>query len=81
MEGLVDGTLTTVIDNIQIGGDTTYAGLVNPNITTTPTTINVNDTVIVTIEVTLTEPADQTVYDAVKNQDITFDVTFTVVPN
>jgi hypothetical protein len=81
LDGLIDGSLTTVIDNVKIGANTTYANLVNFNITTTPTTINVNGTATITIVVTLTEPSTQAIYDAVKNQNITFDVTFTVVPN
>ena len=66
-----------VADNILIGGDATYAGLVNIAIVHPATLI---DTTVqtVTVTVTLTEPADQTAYNAIVNKNITFDLTFTV---
>ncbi len=66
--------LAVTVENLLINNDATYAGLVN-TVVVSPTTIH-NDEVTVTVTVTLSEPADQTEYDAIKNQNITFDVTF-----
>lgn len=69
--------LTVVAQNILIGGDNTYASLVNIDIT--PNTGTVSGTPItVTVTITLDEPADQTAYEAIKNQIITFDIVFTI---
>ena len=67
--------LQAEVNNIEIGGSDTYAELVNASVDN-PGTIQ-NDSVVVTVTVTLDEPADQTAYDEIKNSDITFDVTFT----
>ncbi len=66
--------LLVTIDNVEIDGDDTNAGLVGTSISN-PGIIQ-NDPVEVTITVTLDEPVDETQYDAVANKDITFDVTF-----
>jgi len=66
--------LSATTSNLQIAGSTDHAGLVNIT-TANPGTIQ-NDTVTVTFTVTLDEPATQAAYDAIKNGDITFDVTF-----
>ncbi len=62
------------IDNIEIDGVDTHAGLVQTSIDN-PGTIQ-NAPVEVTVTVTLDEPADQSTYDEGANKDITFDVTF-----
>lgn len=67
--------LVVTIDNIEIGGDDTYASLVNATVSTNPGSIQ-NDPVTVIITVTITMPANQTEYNAVANENITFDVTF-----
>ena len=67
--------LTVVASNEKIGGDATNAGLVNIDITA-PLTVD-NAGAVVSVKVTLTDPADETVYNAVKNQPITFTLTFT----
>ena len=67
--------LQAEVNNIEIGESDTYASLVNASVDN-PGTIQ-NDLVVVTVTVTLDEPEDQTEYDAIKNSDITFDVTFT----
>ncbi len=67
--------LAVVVDNVLIGGETTNAGLVN-TVVVNPGTIQ-NTPVEVTVTVTLDEPASEAIYDLIKNQDITFDVTFT----
>jgi len=78
---VLDQTLATALDlsvtssNVLIGGSSTYASLVNISITPQPTTVN-DSNVLVTVTVTLSEPADQTAYDAIVNQAITFDLTF-----
>lgn len=72
-----DLTLTAVYSNVLIGGDGTYASLVHVSISYDAQTLNADDDVIVTITVTLDEPADSTAYAAVAGQDITFDMTFT----
>ncbi len=77
----LDQTLATALNlnvaasNVQVGGATTHAGLVNINITQASSTVN-NTQVLVTVVVTLTEPADEAAYNAIINQDITFDLTF-----
>ena len=67
--------LLAEVNNIEIGGSDKYASLVTANVDN-PETIQ-NNSVVVTVTVTLDKPADQTEYDAIKNSDITFDVTFT----
>lgn len=71
-----DLPLTVSASNIQIGGSSTYAGLANVDITKAQNTVN-SSAVLVTVTVTLDEPADSTEYNAIKNQDITFTLTFT----
>jgi len=74
------GNIAVVVDNVQINGSTTNAGLVN-TVVGGATTVALNGaTATVTVTVTLTEPADQTTYNAVAGQPITFDVTITVNP-
>jgi len=71
-------TLAASISNIQINGSATYASLVNTSISN-PGSITLDGSAVnVEITVTLTEPSNQTEYDAVAGQAITFDVTFTV---
>ena len=66
--------LSVVADNVQIDGSSDYASLVNISISN-PGTIQ-NSAVEVVITVTLTEPANQTEYNAIAGKAITFDVTF-----
>ncbi len=70
-----DLTLDVSASDIQIGGSTTYASLAN--VVVSPTSTGVNSTAVeVTVTVTLTEPATQAEYDAIKNQPITFNLNF-----
>ena len=76
--------LTVTISNVKIGGSATDASLVKFSINETTgdlteTFTNVLSTTnyVVTIIVTLTEPGTQTVYDAIIDQNITFNVNFT----
>jgi hypothetical protein len=74
------GSIGVVVDNIEINGSTTNAGLVN-TLVGGATEVELNGaTATVTVTVTLTEPADQATYNAVAGQPITFDVTITVTP-
>lgn len=73
---VTDLDLSVVASNIQIGGSTANAGLVSVNISLGSATVNSSD-VVVTVTVTLTQPATVTIYNAIKNQPITFDLTFT----
>lgn len=73
---LVALNLDVVASNVQVGGSTTNAGLVNVSISQASATVN-DSAVLVTVTVTLNEPADSAVYAAVINQAITFDLTFT----
>ena len=66
--------LSTTVSNIEINGDDAHAALVT-TVVSGATSIQ-NDTVTVIITVTLDEPGSQAAYDAIINQDITFDVTF-----
>lgn len=67
--------LTVAASDVKIGGATTYASLVNVAINS-PATIN-STNAVVTVTVTLIEPADETTYLAIKGQPITFTLTFT----
>lgn len=74
------GNLVAVVSNVQIGGSTTHAGLVNP-VVGGATTVTLNGAVVqVTVTVTLTEPATQAIYNDIFGKQITFNVTFTVTP-
>ncbi len=74
---LTDLDLSVVASNVKINGSTANAGLVNIVITDNNSSkVNSSD-VVVTITVTLSDPADLAVYNAIYNQDITFDLTFT----
>ncbi|MFP4286956.1 MAG: hypothetical protein ACLFRI_04595 [Candidatus Izemoplasmataceae bacterium] len=66
---------TVNASNVEIGGDTTYANLVNILIVADSTLGNTAGTVTVTV--TLTEPSTTAEYDAIINEEITFDLTFT----
>jgi len=71
--------LTVTADDILINSDGTYAGLVNIEIVKGEATVN-NTDVLVTVTVTLTEPANETAYNAIINQPISFNLNFTVAP-
>jgi hypothetical protein len=88
------GTLSFVQSNVLIDSLATYNSLVNLTYqvggTVTGGTLNGDgstdiiadgSTVIVYVKVTLTEPDNQTEYDAVATKNITFTGTFTVNPN
>ena len=60
--------------NLEIGGLDTYKSLVDI-IVVSDSTIQ-NESVDVTLTVTLNMPSNQTEYDAIVNQNITFDVQF-----
>lgn len=66
--------LIVTVDNLQVGGEIAHTGLINVDVTN-PGTIH-NASVEVTITITLDEPGDEAAYNAVANEDITFDITF-----
>lgn len=68
--------LAVVASNIKINDSTTNASLVTVDVSLASATVN-NSDVVVTVTVTLSEPGTQAIYDAIINQDITFDLTFT----
>lgn len=68
--------LNVQASNVKIGSDTTYADLVNIDISQASSTVN-DSNVLVTITVTLSQPDTLDVYNLIKNQTITFDLTFT----
>ena len=68
--------LSVVASDIQIGGTTDNADLVNISISQASATVNDAD-VLVTVTVTIDEPSTQAIYDLIKNQSITFTLTFT----
>lgn len=76
---LSDLTLDVVASNVLVGGAAANAGLVDINITHAGA-VNGSD-VLVTVVVTLNEPADEATYNAVINEAITFDLTFTAINN
>ena len=65
--------LTVSISNISNATADTYL-----NFSDDATTITEGTTLTVTVTVTLDEPDNETDYDAIINEDVTFDVTFTV---
>ena len=68
--------LSVASSNVQIAGSTDNASLVNISISQASATVN-DSNVLVTVTVSLNEPATVDVYNAVINQPITFDLTFT----
>lgn len=68
--------LDVVSSNVKIGGSTVNASLVIIGISLGSATVN-NANVLVTVTVSLTQPASVEVYNLIKNQQITFDLTFT----
>ncbi|HPF42369.1 MAG TPA: hypothetical protein PLH02_05140 [Bacillota bacterium] len=69
-------TLSVVATNVLIGGSSTYADLINIDITQAATTVN-DANVLVTVTVSLDMPSTQAIYDEIKNGQITFSLTFT----
>lgn len=67
--------LSVVASNIKIGGSDVNADLVNVEIALGSATVN-DANVLVTVTVSLNQPATVAVYDVIKNQSITFDLTF-----
>jgi len=68
--------LSIVAEEIKIGGNATYANLVNIQIIQASSTVN-NTDVLVTVNVTLAQPATVVEYNLIKNQPITFNLKFT----
>ena len=75
--GTVSGSLdlSVTYNNVLIGDSDDHNDLVN--ITIKQGVLNNEDILRITVTVTLDRPDTQAVYDAIKNQDITFDVIFT----
>lgn len=68
-------------NDIKIGGDGTYKGLIVTEIVDFDPDIYADgDEVKVTVRVTLTEPDSKAVYDAIINKEFLIPVTFTVTP-
>jgi hypothetical protein len=68
--------LSVSASNIQINGSSDYENLVNIAISPATTTVNATN-VLITVTVTLTAPATVEIYNLIKNQPITFTLTFT----
>jgi hypothetical protein len=68
--------LSIVAEEIKIGGDATYANLVIIEIVQASSTVN-NTNVLVTVTVTLAQPATVVEYNLIKNMPITFNLKFT----
>ena len=75
------GTLNVAKGDVTIDSLATHAGLVNVTITNASTAITTGTDVTVTVEVTLTEPADQDAYTAIAGKAIAISLTFNVEPN
>ena len=69
--------LEVVASQVEIGGDPTYANLVNIVIDA-PAQLGGVAPQEVTVTLTITEPANETEYNAIVNKAITFRLTFTV---
>jgi len=78
LEGTADVAVSALVSNIQVGGVANPYSLVSVTPVLSPTTIGLGATVTFTFDVTMSEPANVTEYDAVANQAITFDITFNV---
>jgi len=72
--------LSVTASNVKIGGVTANATLVGIAIVKSAPTVN-DANVLVTVTVTLAEPSDLAVYNAVINKAITFDLTFEAIQN
>ncbi len=73
------GTVAIVVDNVS---NATADSLLNFAISpVTGSAITEGTQLVVTITVTLTAPANVTEYNAIINEAVTFDVTFTVTPS
>ena len=71
-----DLVLNVAAQNVLIGNDATYANLIDINFAYD---ININSAIEqVTVTITLIEPTNITEYDAIKNQNITFTLVFSV---
>lgn len=71
-----DLDLSVRIANKKINGSTDYTRLVNIVVDHPNIVIN-NDDQLITVTITLTEPADQIEYNAIVKGSITFDIVFT----
>jgi hypothetical protein len=67
--------LSVVASDKKIAGDSAYGDLVNVGIVKGANTVN-NTNVLVTVTVTLSAPGSAEVYEAIKNENITFTLTF-----
>lgn len=75
-EALSALNLSVTSSNVLIGGSSTYSDLVNINIVQASPTVN-SSNVLVTVTVTLSEPATVEAYNAIINETITFTLNFT----
>jgi len=71
-----DLNLDVQSSNVLIGGESTHSSLVNIDISLASSTVN-NSNVLVTVTVTLDQPATLEIYNLIVSQSITFDLTFT----
>lgn len=78
LDGVSAQTISALVSNIKVGGVANPYSLITVTPGSNPTTIGMGDTVLFTFIVTMAEPANQTQYNAVANQDITFDITFDI---
>lgn len=69
--------LKVQVTDVLIGGVDTHIGLLNFVITGDNIDIGITEN-LVTIKVTLTEPIDETQYNEIINQEISFKVVFTI---
>lgn len=78
----ISGTLAVTATPSLTGTDAVdYSTLVNVTVNPASSAIVLDGTAVpVTVTVTLTEPANATVYNAIINQTITLDLTFNVTP-
>lgn len=67
--------LLVEVNNILIGGDSTYSDLVNIEIEQDSDTVN-NSSVLITVTVTILEPSTYEIYSQIVNQNISFTINF-----
>lgn len=77
LDSTIQNDLNLIVEssNVFIGGLADHADLVNIEISQASETINGSD-VLVNVVMTLTLPATEEIYNQIKNQSITFDLTF-----
>jgi len=74
----VNGNLEAVVSNIEVGGVPNPSNAISVLVSYDTQAINADSAVTVTLTVTMANPTDEAHYNLLANQNIIFDVDFTV---